>query len=75
MGDVGACWDNAVGEGFFSSLKHNWILKIAQPTRKHMKKNVAEYMKYDNLERHHTANENLSPVAYENSLRKVSCGS
>ena len=38
MGDVGACWDNAVVERFFGSLKHDWILKIAQPTRAHMKK-------------------------------------
>lgn len=37
MGDVGACWDNAVVERFFGSLKHDWIFKIAQPTRDHMK--------------------------------------
>ena len=28
MGDVGACWDNAVVERFFGSLKHDWILKV-----------------------------------------------
>ena len=33
MGDVGACWDNAVVERFFGSLKHDWIFKVAQPTR------------------------------------------
>jgi putative transposase len=33
MGDVGACWDNAVVERFFGSLKHDWLLKVAQPTR------------------------------------------
>jgi putative transposase len=72
MGDVGACWDNAVVERFFGSLKHDWIFKVSQPTREHMKKDVAEYMRYYNLERLHTANGDLSPVAYENSLRKVS---
>ena len=46
MGDVGACWDNAVVERFFGSLKHDWILKIAQPTREHMKQDVTDYMKY-----------------------------
>jgi putative transposase len=40
MGDVGACWDNAVVERFFGSLKHDRIFKIAQPTREHMKKDV-----------------------------------
>lgn len=72
MGDVGAYWDNAVVERFFGSLKHDWIFKIAQPTREHMKKDVAAYMRYYNLERLHTANENESPINYENSLKKVS---
>lgn len=29
MGDVGACWDNAVFEHFFGNLKHDWIFKVA----------------------------------------------
>jgi putative transposase len=56
MGDVGACWDNAVVERFFGSLKHDWLFKIAQPTREHMRQDVAAYMKYYNHERLHTAN-------------------
>lgn len=72
MGDVGACWDNAVVERLFGSLKHDWIFKVAQPTREHMKKDVAAYMKYYNLERLHTANGDQSPINYENSLKKVS---
>ena len=72
MGDVGACWDNAVVERFFGSLKHDWIFKISQPTREHMKQDVAAYMRYYNLERLHTANGDQSPINYENSLKKVS---
>ncbi len=73
MGDVGACWDNAVVERFFGSLKHDWLLKVPQPTREHMKNDVTAYMRYYNLERLHTANGDLSPIEYEqNSLRKVS---
>lgn len=72
MGDVGACRDNAVVERFFGSLKYDWLLKIPQPTREHMANDVAAYMHYYNLERLHTANDDLSPVAYENELRKVS---
>ena len=50
------------------------ILKkvTAQPTRQHMRDDVAEYMKYYNLERLHSANGDFSPIEYENSLRKVS---
>ena len=50
MGDVGACWDNAVVERFFGSLKHDWLLKVPQPTRQHMRDDVAKYMKYYNVE-------------------------
>ncbi len=72
MGDVGACWDNAVVERFFGSLKHDWIFKVAQPTREHMRKDVADYIRYYNLDRLHSANNDLSPIDYENSLKKVS---
>ena len=72
MGDVGACWDNAVVERYFGSLKHDWIFKVAQPTREYMRKDVTDYIRYYNLERLHTANGDLSPMNYENPLRKVS---
>jgi putative transposase len=72
MGDVGACWDNAVVERFFGSLKHDWILKIAQPTREHMKQDVTAYMKYYNQDRLHTANGDMAPIKYEISQKKVS---
>ena len=65
MGSVGACWDNAVVERFFGSLKHDWVFKIAQPTREHMKADVAEYMRYYNTERLHSANNDLSPATFE----------
>jgi len=75
MGDVGACWYNAVVERFFGSLKHDWIFKIAQPTREHMRKDVAAYMRYYNLDRLHTANGDQSPVNYEeSSLKKCPVG-
>lgn len=71
MGDVGACWDNAVVERFFGSLKHDWLFKVAQPTRKHMTQDVAAYMKYYNLKRLHSSNNDMSPINYEKSQIKV----
>jgi Transposase and inactivated derivatives len=65
MGDVGACWDNAVVERFFGSLKHDWIFKVAQPTREHMKADVTRYMRYYNVHRLHSANGDLAPVSFE----------
>jgi putative transposase len=72
MGDAGACWDNAVVERFLGSLKYDWIFKVHQPNREHMKKDVAAYKRYYNLERLHSCNGDISPINYENSLRKVS---
>jgi len=37
-----------------------------------MKKDVAAYMRYYNLERLYTKNRDQSPINYENSLKKVS---
>lgn len=65
MGDVGACWDNAVVERFFGSLKHDWILKVNQPTRAHMRQDIIAYMKYYNIDRLHSANGDMSPVRFE----------
>ena len=65
MGDVGACWDNAVVERFFGSLKHDWLFKVNQPTRAHMEQDVTAYMKYYNQDRLHSTNGDLSPVDYE----------
>ncbi len=72
MGDADASWDNAVVKRFFGSLKHDWIYKIAQPTREPIKKYVAAYMRYYNLKGLHTANGDKSLINYKNSQKKVS---
>ncbi|MEY0291134.1 IS3 family transposase [Providencia rettgeri] len=72
QGDVGACWDNAVVERFFGSLKHDWLFKRPHANRTEMKQDVLDYLRYYNLTRLHTANNYLSPVTYEKSFRKVS---
>ena len=72
MSSVRACWDNAVVERFFGSLKHDWLLKVVQPTRKFTKQDVAAYIRYYNNDRLHTSNKGLSPVDYELSEMKVS---
>jgi putative transposase len=65
MSGVGACWDNAVVERFFGSLKNEWLLKIYHLTRQGMKQDVEAYIRYYNQDRLHTANGDLSPVEYE----------
>ena len=72
MGSTGACWDNTATERFFGGFKHDWILKVNQPTHGHIKKDVADYIRYYNNERPHTNNNNISPVNYELPEMKAS---
>lgn len=72
MSGRGACWDNAVVERFFGSLKHEWLSNIIYLTREAMVNDVKKYMRYYNYTRLHTSNGNMSPVKFENSQFKVS---
>ena len=72
MNGVGACWDNAVVERFFGSLKNEWLLKVYHLTRQGMKQDVEHYIRYYHQQRLHSANGDLSPVEFELSQMKVS---
>jgi putative transposase len=71
MGDVATYWDNAVVERFFGTLKQNCLFKVRQLTREHIHRDVTAYMRYYNLDRLHSAHDDLSPIEFENSIRKV----
>lgn len=72
MSGKGACWDNAVVERFFGSLKNEWLLNIHYLTREAMKQDVQHYIRYYNQTRLHSANGDLSPIDFELSLLNVS---
>ena len=72
MSGKGACWDNAVVERFFGSLKHEWPLKDIHLTRESMKIDVHKYIRYYNHDRLHTTLGDVTPVAYEKRNLKVS---
>lgn len=72
MSGKGACWDNAVVERFFGSLKNEWLLKVIHLTRESMKIDVQKYIRYYNHDRLHTTLGDLTPVAYEKRNIKVS---
>jgi putative transposase len=71
MGDVEACWDNAVVERFFENIKYDWLFKVPRLTRTLMREDVAGYMKYYNIERLHSANLAQSLIEFENSFREM----
>jgi transposase InsO family protein len=66
MSRKGDCWDNAVAESFFHSLKVELTHHEQFKTREEAKQAIFEYIEiYYNRIRLHSANNYLSPVAYE----------
>ncbi len=64
------CWDNAVAESFFHSLKVELVHSVQFNTREEAKTAVFEYIEvYYNRLRMHSANDYLSPVEYEVACR------
>lgn len=66
MSAKGNCYDNAVAESFFHSLKVEAIHGERFPTRDAMRATVFEYIEVDyNRVRQHSANGYISPEAFE----------
>ena len=66
VGRTGQCWDNALAESFFSSLKGELIDTRASPTRAGARRTVVEYISWYNGTRLHSSLGYRSPADYEN---------
>jgi transposase InsO family protein len=67
VGRTGQCWDNALAESFFSSLKGELIDTRAWPTRAGARRAVVEYIGWYNGTRLHSSLGYQSPANYENN--------
>jgi putative transposase len=66
MSRKGNCWDNAVAESFFHTLKTEWTYHQTYPTREEAKQSIFEYIEvFYNRKRFHSANQYLSPMEFE----------
>ena len=69
MSRKGNCWDNAVAESFFHTLKTELIYHEVYETKAQANRAIFEYIEvYYNRERMHTVNGNLSPVEFEEKM-------
>ncbi|WP_248851884.1 IS3 family transposase [Thiomicrospira microaerophila] len=66
MSRRGNCWDNAVVESFFASLKKERVYRTTYATGKQALYDVSDYIGWYNHQRMHSTNDNYSPVEYEN---------
>jgi putative transposase len=66
MGSKGDCFDNAVAESFFATLKKELVHRRAWPTRRELTGEVFEYIEgfYNRVRRHSTL-DMLSPMQFE----------
>jgi putative transposase len=66
MGSKGDCFDNAVAESFFATLKKELIHGRSWPAKAELRTEVFEYIEvFFNRRRRHSALGMLSPVAFE----------
>jgi putative transposase len=69
MSGVGDCWDNAVAESFFATLKRELADRADWHTRDEARTAVFEYIEvWYNQQRRHSSLGYLSPVDYEQQL-------
>ena len=66
MSRKGDCWDNAVAESFFSTLKSELTERVDYATRAQAQRAIGEYIDdFYNVERRHSFNGYVNPVEYE----------
>jgi putative transposase len=70
MSRKGNCWDNAVAESFFATLKGELIYRQTWPTKERARAAINEYIAcFYNSWRRHTALGGVSPMKYEAAAR------
>ena len=66
MGSKGDCYDNALAETFFATLKKELVHRSSWPTRRELQSAVFDYIEaFYNPHRRHSTLDYLSPVEYE----------
>jgi transposase InsO family protein len=66
MGRIGDCYDNAVAESFFASLKEEWICGRVYATRTEARRDTFEYIElFYNPTRRHSTLGYISPAQFE----------
>jgi transposase InsO family protein len=69
VGRTGQCWDNALAESFFASLKGECLDHRAWPTRASARREIVDYIAWFNGRRLHSALGYLSPNEFEETRR------
>ena len=72
MSRKGNCWDNAVAESFFHTLKTELVYHEIYETKAQANQSIFEYIEvYYNRQRMHSTNDNYSPVEFEKMMLQI----
>ncbi len=75
MSRRGNCWDNAVAESFFGTLKVELLYEMPLPTRVQAEQAIAEYIQgFYNVRRRHSSLDYQSPLEFELKQRNEEPG-
>ena len=69
MSRKGNCWDNAVAESFFKTIKHEWLNRFKFNSHQQLHCSIEDYISWYNNERLHSSLGYLSPLEMEAKLR------
>ncbi len=72
MSRKGDCWDNAVSESFFSTLKTEIVADARWESRSQAKRELIEYLNWYNFNRRHSTLGYLTPAEYEMKMLQES---
>lgn len=71
MSRKGNCWDNAVAESFFKTIKHEWLYRFKFTSFKQLLEASEDYINWYNTKRIHSSLGYLSPLEMEMKLRGI----
>ena len=71
MSRKGNCWDNAVAESFFKTIKHEWLYRFKFTSYNQLFNSIEDYIDWYNTKRLHSVLGYLSPLEMEIKLRGI----
>ena len=71
MSRKGNCWDNAVAESFFKTIKHEWLYRFKYTSYNQLHESISDYIIWYNTQRLHSSLGYLTPLEMELKLKGV----
>jgi transposase InsO family protein len=71
MSRKGNCWDNAVAESFFKTIKYEWLYRFKFTSFQQLFNSIEDYINWYNTKRLHSSLGYITPLEMEINLRNI----